>query len=39
MVSLHEDEKNSLMEDKRNNEPHSSESQKAYLTGEFVVVL
>jgi len=34
MVFLHEDEKKSLMEDKRNNEPHSSES-----TGEFVVLL
>jgi len=32
--------KKSLMEDKRNNEAqHWSEPQKAYLTGEFVVVL
>ena len=33
--------KKSLMEDKKNKEaqaPHSSESQKAYLTSEFVVV-
>ena len=34
--------KKSLMKDKRNNEgaeaPHSSESQKAHPTGEFVVV-
>jgi len=38
MDSLHKEiKKKSLTEDKRNDEVHSPEPQKAHLVGEFVV--